>query len=66
MEWPRARLILQQAVLWEGTQAAGMALPGAETEFNWAELTEYDLQINFCPFFLLTIALRLVVQDLTS
>lgn len=60
MEWPRAQLILQQALLWAGMQAAGMTLAGAEAG-NSAGLTVRDLRNHFCPFFLLTVTLRVVV-----
>lgn len=60
MEWPRAQLILQHALLWAGMQAAGMTVAGAEAG-NSAGLTVHDLRIRFCPFFLLTVALRVVV-----
>lgn len=64
MEWRRARLILQQAVLWVGRQAANVALAGAEAG-SGAGLTAQNLRIHLCTSLLLMVILEVVVFDLT-
>lgn len=59
MEWPRAWLILQQAVLWVGRQVANVALAGAEVG-SWAGLTAQNLRIHFCASLSLTVTLEVV------